>query len=194
MVKTRTAADLADELDTIAAFVSGVTVTGGEPTIQLDFLIDLFTEVHDRNPSLTTFADSNGYLDRSGWDRLSPSMDAAMIDLKAIGNSTHRQITGVDNDLVLESISHLASIDKLYEVRHLLIEGLTDTRDEIEGMASFLISIDPNIRLRLMAYRHHGVRPVGKTWPETSMESMESFEERLRDRGLTNIVASVPIL
>jgi pyruvate formate lyase activating enzyme len=193
MVAWRAVDDLLAELEVIAGFVSGITVTGGEPTMQLDFLADLFAETQRRFPGLTTFLDSNGHLPIGGWSLLSPSMDGAMIDLKATSSAIHRQITGLDNDLVLDSIRHLSSIERLHEVRHLIIEGLTDSEHEIAAMAAFLRTVNPDVRLRLMAYRHHGVRPAGREWPETSVDAMNDVEARLRDLGLTNLVLSVPV-
>lgn len=190
MVLERSVDSVLDELRPLAPFLSGITVTGGEPTLQVTFLERLFHAVKadDGLTHLTTFVDSNGSLDLVSWSRLARVMDGAMIDLKAVSPDVHRRITGVDNSAVLASIRLLYELGRLHEVRLLVIEGLTDTDVELTRYARFLTEIDPAVRLRLMAFRHHGVRPVGRTWPETSAETMSRVEDHLRRGGLVNVV------
>ena len=64
--------------------------------------------------------------DRSTWTSLLLVMDGAMIDLKCLDPEIHRAITGQPNDQVLDSIRYLKSIDRLYEVRLLLMPGIND--------------------------------------------------------------------
>jgi pyruvate formate lyase activating enzyme len=183
--------DLVADIRRAAPFLSGVTVTGGEATLQLDGLIELFTAIR-ADPSLrhlTTFVDSNGTLSEDGWARLAPVMDGAMIDIKAIDEDTHRRITGHGNAEVLASVRTLHALGRLHEVRLLVIEGLTDSDTELQAYAAFLRSVDPALPLRLLAYRHDGVRAKGRRWPETSRFVVEQVAERLRSHGLLDVRA-----
>lgn len=193
MVVARTASDLVAEIADVEHFISGVTVSGGEPTLQLSFLGELFSAVKRHFPGLSTFVDTNGSLDKEGWSGLLPHLDAAMVDLKAATPEVHRRITGRDNSAVIDSLRLLEAERKLFEVRLLVIEGLTDTDTELKAYADVISGIDPGVRLKLMAYRHHGVRDHGRLWPETTLRTIERVEETLAAYGLTNLVAA-PVL
>lgn len=180
---------LVEQIRTYAAFLSGVTVSGGEATLQLDGLVALFRAIKT-DPDLahlTTFVDSNGTLDEAGWRRLGPVLDGAMIDVKAIDDATHRIITGKGNAEVVASARTLHALGRLTEVRLLIIEGLTDSPAELTAYAAFVRSLDPALPVRLMAYRHHGVREKGRRWPETSAVTVEEVAEALRGHGLTDV-------
>ncbi len=183
---------LLEQIRAHAAFLSGVTVSGGEATLQLEGLLALF-EAIKTDPDLahlTTFVDTNGTLDESGWRRLAPVLDGAMIDVKAIDDLTHRIITGQGNAEVVASARTLHALGRLTEVRLLVIEGLTDGEAELITYAAFVRSLDPTLPVRLMAYRHHGVREKGRRWPETSSVTVEAVAETLRSHGLTDVRTS----
>lgn len=184
--------ELLDELRPRAGFLSGVTVTGGEATLQLEGLIALFAAVR-ADPAtrhLTTLVDSNGTLDEAGWRRLAPVMDGAMIDVKAIDEATHRRITGSGNAEVLRSVRVLHELDRLVELRLLVIEGLTDTPEELAAYAELVTSLDAATPVRIMAYRHHGVRATGLHWPETRPETMDRVEATLHTHGVRDVRAT----
>ncbi|MDX1621092.1 MAG: YjjW family glycine radical enzyme activase [Nitriliruptorales bacterium] len=193
MVVERTVADILAELERAAAFLSGITVSGGEPTQQLDFLLELFRAIKQRGDlsHLTTFVDSNGSLELADWDRLAPWLDGAMLDLKSATPELHEFITGQPNAPVLASIHHLFRLGKLHELRLLAIPGLTDTDEELAAFASTIREIDSGIRLVVNAFRHHGVRASGRRWPEATDETVRSVVDRLRGHGLSNVVGPV---
>jgi YjjW family glycine radical enzyme activase len=178
------------EIREVAGFLSGVTVTGGEPTMQLDALVALFTAIK-ADPDLrrlTTLVDSNGTPDRAGWERLLPVTDGAMIDLKAALPGLHEQLTGHGNGPVKKSIELLAAAGKLAEARLLVIEGVTDTDDELGAWAAFIGGVDPQIPVRVMTFRHQGTRPQAQQWPETSTEAAQRVRDRLTDLGLEAVL------
>uniref|UniRef100_UPI0002482D4D YjjW family glycine radical enzyme activase n=1 Tax=Vibrio ordalii TaxID=28174 RepID=UPI0002482D4D len=84
-------------------FLAGITISGGEATLQLPFIIALFKAIkHDEElKHLSCFIDSNGSLSESGWDKISPYLDGAMIDLKAWQEETHRWLTGRNKHRVI---------------------------------------------------------------------------------------------
>lgn len=187
MALERTVDSLLDEIRPHVPFLSGVTVSGGEPTLQLDFLEALLRGVRE-DLGLTTMVDSNGSLDVPGWRRLVPVLDGAMVDLKAMTPATHHRITGQDNSAVLSAIRYLRRVERLHEVRLLVIEGLTDSQEELAAYAAFLGGLDPGIRLRLLAFRHHGVREHGRSWPETRPETLHRVAGTLAGMGLVDVV------
>lgn len=124
-------------------FLSGITISGGEATLQLGFIIALFKAIKatPQLAHLTCFIDSNGSLSAHGWEKLTPYIDGAMIDLKAWQATTHLWLTGRDNQRVIATMDQLATADKLHEVRLLYIPGKTDLMSEIEALASYLLNL-----------------------------------------------------
>jgi pyruvate-formate lyase-activating enzyme len=185
----RSVDDLVAEIRRLAPFLSGITVTGGEPTLQLLGLVALFGAIKDDDElrHLTTLVDTNGTLSTPGWDRLLPVLDGAMIDLKAADPSLHHDLTGASNTQVMSSVRYLAGRGKLAEVRLLVIEGVTDTDDELERWAEFVASVDADVPVRLMAFRHAGTRPEAQEWPETTPDAVDRVRHRLMALGLTGL-------
>lgn len=189
MAREVTVDEVIAEIRRHAAFLSGVTVTGGEPTLQLEFLIDLFGAIKadpDLN-RLTTLVDTNGTLAVEGWERLLPVLDGAMVDLKAGTAELHRRLTGHDHAAVIESIRWLHGRRRLTEVRLLVVEGVTDTDPELEAWADLITAIDPGVPVRIMRFRHEGTRIPARSWPETSSEAVERVSKRLAASGLTTV-------
>lgn len=182
------AAVLAD-IRRAAPFLSGITVSGGEATQQTEFVHALFSAVK-ADPvlqRLTCFVDSNGAADRQVWERLAPVMDGAMIDLKCLDPQIHKSMTGQPNDEVLETIRYLHAIGKLYEVRLLLLPGVNDDPEMLHGTANWLADVDPQMRLKLIGFRPHGVRPNERELVQPTPEHMDRYRETFEHRAQFNI-------
>jgi pyruvate formate lyase activating enzyme len=191
--RVRTVPSVLAELAPLAPFLSGITVSGGEPTQQRRFVRELFAAMRT-DPvlgRLTTFLDTNGTLPVAGWYQLEPWLDGAMVDVKAVGTDLHRRITGRDNRPVLDSVRWLQGRGVLHEIRLLVIPGVTDTDEELGRYAAFVTSVDASLRVRVMAFRHHGVRAAGRAWPEATPEHTGRVEAMLRAAGLTGVVPAV---
>lgn len=188
--KARTTAvtELVARIRRAAPFLSGITVSGGEATQQPAFVRDLFATVRAEIPGLTCFVDSNGAAPASTWDLLDPVMDAAMIDLKCFDDQIHHRLAGASNAEVLASIRLLAGRGKLYEVRLLLVPGQNDSDELLARTGRWLGSVDPRMRVKVIGFRHHGVRPSVIPLLEPSAEQREHYADVLRDEGDFEIV------
>jgi pyruvate-formate lyase-activating enzyme len=166
-----------------APFISGITASGGEATQQPDFVHDLFAAVKadDQLAHLTCMVDSNGACDRATWERLAPVMDGAMIDLKSLDPAIHERLTGQPNDRVLDSIRHLGSLERLYEVRLLLVGGINDDPMMLRRTAEWLAAIDATMRIKVIGFRHHGVRPHAPPLIDPLPEDLDAAASVLRD-------------
>lgn len=175
--RTITVVGLLDQIRAAAPFLSGVTVSGGEATMQAPFLRELFSAIRSdpHTAHLTCFVDSNGDAPRSTWDLLDPVMDAAMIDLKCLDPGVHRTLARAGNDQVLASIELLAARGKLHEVRLLMLPGLNDADDLVSATGEWLAQIDPTLRVKVIGYRHHGVRPTTLLLREPSPEQIGHY-------------------
>lgn len=168
--------------------LTGITVSGGEATTQLPFVVALFAAIKAAPDlaHLTCLLDSNGSLGETGWQRLLPVLDGAMIDLKGWRESVHHSLTGQGRERVLASLQLLALAGKLAELRLLQVPGRSDFLDaggELDaGLATFLQTLGP-VPIRLNGFRHHGVRGEAMGWQEAAMEELDRLSNALKVKG-----------
>ena len=173
--------------------LTGVTVSGGEATTQLPFVIALFTAIKAAPDlaRLTCLLDSNGSLGETGWQRLLPVLDGAMIDLKGWREPVHLALTGRGRERVLASLQLLAQAGKLAEVRLLLVPGRSDFLDATgaleEALTAFLLSLGP-VPIRLNGFRHHGVRGEALSWPEAGSADLTVLANALKAKGFGSVM------
>jgi len=181
--------DVLAEIRALAPFLSGVTVSGGEATRQPRFVRALFHAVKTDAVMrrLTCFIDSNGHAEAATWRLLAPVTDGAMIDLKCLDDTIHRQMTGQSNELVLRSLVELERRHLLHEVRLLVVPGLNDAPDIIARTGAWLAALDPDVRVKLIGFRCHGVRPTSLIGREPSRDELEAHAARLADAGLRQL-------
>jgi len=174
-------------------FLSGITVSGGEPTLQLKFITTLFESVKADSEltGLSCFIDSNGYLDAHNWDKLLSVTDGVMLDIKAFHQHLHRELTGRDNFRSLESAKILYAAGKLYELRFLMIPGKTDSEAELNRLIGFVASLGSDVRVKLNAFQHHGVKGRALDWQKMSETGVIAAAERLRAAGISNVITPV---
>lgn len=180
-----TVTELLADVRRVHRFLSGVTVSGGEPTLQPEFVRELFTAVHaDAELShLTTFLDSNGTAPHEVWDLLMPVTDGVMLDLKAFDDDVHRAITGSSNTAVLEAIRLLSGAGKLHEVRLLLVPGVNDGEQALRRTVEWLRTVDPGMRVRVIGFRRHGTRAAARAWPEATAADRDRWRRVLEHAG-----------
>jgi|LauGreDrversion4_2_1035121.scaffolds.fasta_scaffold75730_2 pyruvate formate lyase activating enzyme len=158
-------------------YISGVTVSGGEATVQYEFVAELFKAIKasEEFKGLSTFIDSNGNAPLEVWKQLSPVTDGVMLDLKSLDNQRHIDLTGSSNESVLESIRYLSLIGILHEVRLLLIPGHNDSDEQLINTAVWLKGVDPTMRITINAFKTHGVRAAARDWQEVTDKDMDRY-------------------
>ncbi len=122
----------------------GLTLSGGEPLLQLDFALELLKAAKERG--LHTAVDTSGY---AVWPRLAaliPQTDLWLYDLKTMHEARHEAAAGVSNRLILENLRRLGQQAVSIHVRIPLIAGFNDTPEEMRQMAGFLRPL-PAVRL-----------------------------------------------
>ena len=159
-------------------FISGITVSGGEATIQSDFVLELFTAIKSSEEfkGLTTFIDSNGNAAPDVWSSLAQVTDGVMLDLKALDDERHIELTGSSNSVVLNSIQQLSSLGILYEVRLLLVPGQNDSDEQLIKTAIWLKSVDPAMKIKINTFKTHGVRSSARQWPEVNEGDLARYK------------------
>jgi len=191
--------DVADVLTVIRCnldFLTGITVSGGEATLHLKFVIALFSAIKS-DPALarlTCFVDTNGHLGTGSWARLLPVTDGVMLDIKAFSRARHLALTGRGNDKVLASARIVQAAGKLYELRYLMVPGMNDQEEEIAALIGLAHELGDGLRIKLNAYQHHGVRGAARDWPKMPRDGIEAAAARLRAAGLATVVTPVVYL
>jgi pyruvate formate lyase activating enzyme len=154
-----TAADLLAQVAKDMAFYEtsggGVTVSGGEPAMQPDFLEAFFALC--REAGVATALDTCGYADWSVYERLLPHLDLVLYDLKTANRERHREATGVYPDRIFANAAAVAERGVPIWVRTPIVPGYTDDEENIRALAAFIGERLPTVqRWDLLAYSNLG--------------------------------------
>ena len=188
-----TVEEVVADVRTYAPFLSGVTVSGGEATLQASFVVALFTALRDdpATSRLTRFVDSNGCASDDVWDRLLPVTDGVMLDLKALDVDVHRELTGSDNRAVLHSLDRLERDQRLAEVRLLVVPGHNDTEVLLRRTGEFLATHAPGVPVKVIGFRPHGVRAAARDIPAPTDEQRAAYGAWVAESVGTELVTVV---
>jgi len=130
----------------------GVTVSGGEPTLQADFVDELFGRC--REAGIHTALDTCGLCPPGSLERLLSSCDMALLDLKLMDGEAHKELAGAPLEPVLESARLIASTPKRLWVRTPIIPGCTDSEENIAAIGRFLEAECTPERWDLLAFNN----------------------------------------
>lgn len=139
----------------------GVTVTGGEPMMQMDFLIELFEKLHKDN--IHTCIDSSGIMFQPDnpvfmekLDRLLAVTDLIMLDIKHINEAEHKKLTSHSNRRILAFARYLDEKQIPIWIRHVVVPGITLYRDYLEELGRFIGSLNNVKALDVLPYHSMG--------------------------------------
>lgn len=184
-VNEMTIEEVVSELDKVKVFTSGVTISGGECTVQFDFLLKLVQSLKEKNYEI--YIDTNGHVSEEKLNELLPYVDQFMVDMKSIHEEEHKALTGVSNRMMLASLEKIAQAGKLYEVRTVIIPDVLDNMRNVIGVAEFITRHNPNIRYKIIKYRQHGVRKellVSHSPSDAEMKDLYETAERIGCRNI----------
>ena len=133
----------------------GLTISGGEPTLQAVELIKLFTEV--KKAGYNTALDTNGTILTTDVKELLSLTDLALIDLKHIDSTWHQKLTGQGNETVLKTIEFRENSQQTFWIRYVLVPGWTDQAEHLEQLAQYLNKFKYLERLEILPYHNLGV-------------------------------------
>ncbi len=162
--QTMTVEEVLEGFYTNMAFykTGGVTVTGGEPMLQMEFLIALFREL--KSKGIHTCLDTSGimYQDRDGkfinqLEELLPLTDLVMLDIKHIRTDKHKELTGFNNEGILAFAKYLDRKGVPIWVRHVVVPGITYYREYLEELGTFMGTLNNVKALDVLPYHSMGV-------------------------------------
>ena len=135
----------------------GVTLSGGEPLLQLDFVTEVFRLAHEKgvHTALDTSGapfepDAPGYLARV--DRLLQYTDLVILDLKEFDAAKHKALTGRPNDNILAMAAYLSAKGVPLWIRHVLVPGLTDDEAGLRALDEFIATLSTVERVEILPY------------------------------------------
>jgi pyruvate formate lyase activating enzyme len=168
----------------------GVTISGGEPLYQPDFLLTFLRECHDRGISCMMETCCHGNTDRVR--RIVDYLDFIFCDLKVMDGEKHRLLTGVKNELILKNIRLLASTERCV-IRVPIVPGYTDSSKNIEDIATFLAEIRGDVmgvnllpfhRLGAGKYEMLGLDYLCRSLEAPSDEKLKQIKEIFEAHGV----------
>lgn len=131
----------------------GVTISGGEPTLQYDFLLELLIAL--KKESIHVVLETCGYLPWKKLERLSDLVDLFYFDLKGIDTGLHKINTGVDNGIILTNARKLLGIECNVVFRIPIIPGVNDSKEQILLLDKFL-ELAGKSDIHLLPYHRFG--------------------------------------
>lgn len=150
----------------------GVTFTGGEPTIQFEFLLELLNSAKANN--LNTCVETNGIIKQENLIKLLPLVDLFLIDYKATGDDLHKQLTGVSSNTVLETLTTLREHNKEVWLRCPVVQGVNDTAEHFKAIKQLRLQHKNITKAEIMAYHSYGKQKWSDLGKQYSLDSLNS--------------------
>lgn len=138
----------------------GITVSGGEPLLQIDFLIELFTKAKERgintciDTALQPFTREEPFF--SKFNELLKVTDLMLVDIKHIDNEEHRELTGLPNDNILDCMQYLSEVGQPIWIRHVLVPGITDDDKYLRQTRAFIEKLSNVQKIEVLPYHTLG--------------------------------------
>lgn len=129
----------------------GITLSGGEPMLQPDFVLELLKLA--KNENLNTALDTCGYAKWENYEKVLPFVDMVLYDLKAFDPNLHKTLTGKDNTLILDNLKKISQTKTKIAVRIPLIPTLND--GEIKKIGEFLSQLENIVEVKVLPYHNY---------------------------------------
>ena len=190
----------------------GITATGGEPMLQIEFLTELFALAKERG--IHTCLDTSGIMFPTGSEmsdsrmgqiwRLMQMTDLVMLDIKHMEDEAHRELTGHGNGHSLAFAEYLDEMGKPMWIRHVVVPGVTFDRKELAELGKFLgtlshmekLEVLPYHSLGSVKYEQLGIDYTLKDTPQLTREEAAAAEQIIRDamHAVNSLPAALAVL
>ncbi len=139
----------------------GVTVSGGEPLLQIEFVTELFKLLKAQGVHTTLDTSGQPFTMEVEWiekfDELLKYTDLVMLDLKEIDDEKHKQLTGYSNKNILQMAQYLSDKGVAMWIRHVLVPGITDDEAGLKEMAQFISALKTVEKIENLPYHTLGL-------------------------------------
>ncbi len=147
-------AEIGKYADFLNRYKGGVTVSGGEPLVQNAFLARILRRCKELG--LHTALDTNGYLGHRVRGQLLDDIDLFLLDLKSWDRDTHMALTGVEPGPIFAFAERLSEHGKPMWIRFVLVPGVTDAVENVDGLAGFVAGLRGVERVEVLPFHKMG--------------------------------------
>ncbi|MBQ1546719.1 MAG: pyruvate formate lyase-activating protein [Clostridia bacterium] len=163
----------------------GITVSGGEPLLQIEFLTEFFSmaKKHGINTAVDTagqpFCRDEEWL--ANFDALMCLTDLFILDIKEWDEQRHISLTGKTNSNIKDMARYLSDNGKAMWIRHVLVPDLTDREDDLRGMSDFIASLSTVEKVEVLPYHAFGIPSWEKLGLDYSLKDAQApTEEQIK--------------
>ena len=139
----------------------GITVSGGEALLQIDFLIELFRKAKEKGIHTTLDTSGNPFTRENPFfekfNVLMEYTDLFMLDIKHIDDECHKKLTGCSNKNILDMANYLSDNNKDMWIRHVLVPGITDSKEQLTNLKEFISTLNSVKKVEILPYHTLGV-------------------------------------
>lgn len=138
----------------------GITVSGGEPLLQIDFLLELLKKAKEHG--INTVIDTAGkpFTRRepffSKFNEVMKYTDLVMLDIKEFNAERHKDLTGFENDNIVDMARYLSKIGKPMWIRHVLVPGHSDFDEDLDALGEFIGTLSNVDKVEVLPYHTLG--------------------------------------
>lgn len=170
--------DIIKEYEGVEEFISGgITITGGEPLLQIDFITELFKVCKSKN--IHTALDTSGITfnpnDTIKIDKLLEYTDLVLLDIKHINDEEHIKLTGYSNKNILLFAEYLSQKNIPVWIRHVVVLTITFNKKYLEELGEFLATLTNIKALDVLPYHDMGkvkYKNIGIKYPLEDIEPL----------------------
>ena len=138
----------------------GITISGGEPLLQIDFLIELLKKAKEEGIHTTIDTAGNPFTREepffAKFEELMKYTDLLLLDLKEINPKRHKELTGFENSNILEMAKYLSEIGKPVWIRHVLVPENSDFDEDLTALGDFIGSLSNVEKVEVLPYHTLG--------------------------------------
>lgn len=185
--KEMTVEELMQKYDGVKEFVQsgGITVTGGEPLLQIDFITELFKVA--KSKKIHTALDTSGITfnpeNTKKFDELLKYTDLVLLDIKHIDDTEHKKLTGSSNKNILAFAQYLSDKRIPVWIRHVVVKGITLNPEYLSKLGAFLATLNNISALDVLPYHNMAIPkyealginyPLKEILPTTKEEAIKA--------------------
>jgi pyruvate formate lyase activating enzyme len=194
--KEYTVDEVIDELKKYIEYIKfsdgGITVTGGEPTLQAEFVTEVFKRCKEIN--IHTALDTSGFVDIKRVKELIRYTDLVLLDIKHASPEKHKTITGVGNEKIISFSHYLSEHNVPIWIRYVLIPGYTDSDEDLQLAAKFIRELKSVKKVEVLPYHSMGSYKWEKLGVEYSLKGVDSPSPEQVAKASEILRSALPIL
>ena len=157
----------------------GVTISGGEPFMQAEFLTAILKAC--KHYGIHTAIDTSGYASLADAEKALQYTDLLLLDIKAYSPETYKRLTGVNIDRTLDMLRLSQALNIPTWVRYVLVPGLTDDTDELINLAKFLKDYSNIEKVDILPFHKEGeYKWQGRNIPYELTETLPATPEMVK--------------